>query len=652
MHDDEHKHAAPDPKDLDINVKVGWVKGLNRLYFLYEAYDNYWDFADPGLHNDTFEIVVDGDRSGGPLIPRFRNNADQDECDAHFSMHGVQAQNYHIFTPSEGKDWALAWGCQPWDKELPWANHAQNYHFKPRRDPASTFSSSTSPHSTTPAAKARSAPSNPKLYENKLIGLSWAVIDYDGCTPKTTASGTSGTEHTMYGNATLLREFRLMPLEPQFQKAHRSKMDLQSPRHESPPRRLSGRVRRQDHQLALGLRRRHQFDRTTPPPHLPESRTIRRRPLHRRPRRQSPACQKSGTSPSAKIRSQIDRQNKYSHLTIAAPKNPYPQLKTPVATGKSNPKVSRSKTLHTFDGVGGGRNSSKVPSRMRYSKSMRIASLQPSITITLAALNRLDNLCACTKYCLEALPELASQDPHILHDSWTANTDEILAAKADLVIASVPYRMESLAAILKARLPVLLLAPHSLADIYRDIRLIAAHVDATPEAESLITHMQSTIASTRERSQSRSHTPIVYCEEWGKPMIHSQSWVAELVEAAGGTYLGTPGSHTTPEAIAAADPDILLFAWCGAGNRVPLERVIAQRNWHHLKAVRERRVFCIPDQYLNTPAHTLLQGLACIAATTHPQIHPPHPHLIQAKITEDAASSDLDLFRSSASLQE
>ena len=34
---------------------MGWVKGLNRLYFLYEAYDNYWDFADPGLHNDTLK---------------------------------------------------------------------------------------------------------------------------------------------------------------------------------------------------------------------------------------------------------------------------------------------------------------------------------------------------------------------------------------------------------------------------------------------------------------------------------------------------------------------------------------------------------------------------------------------------------------------
>src|SRR5678815_3418280 len=57
-----------DRKDLDVTVKVGWVKGLNRLYFLYEAYDNFWDFRRADRHNDIFELVVDGDLSGGPLI--------------------------------------------------------------------------------------------------------------------------------------------------------------------------------------------------------------------------------------------------------------------------------------------------------------------------------------------------------------------------------------------------------------------------------------------------------------------------------------------------------------------------------------------------------------------------------------------------------
>src|SRR5690349_5619668 len=122
--DDSKKQPVADPKNLDVKVKVGWVKGMNRLYFLYEAYDNYWDFSLTDLHNDIFEIVVDGDQSGGPLIDRFHPNKDLKPMEAYFSFHGVHAQNYHIFTPAEGKDWALAWGSQPWIKDLPYANAA------------------------------------------------------------------------------------------------------------------------------------------------------------------------------------------------------------------------------------------------------------------------------------------------------------------------------------------------------------------------------------------------------------------------------------------------------------------------------------------------------------------------------------------------
>jgi iron complex transport system substrate-binding protein len=278
---------------------------------------------------------------------------------------------------------------------------------------------------------------------------------------------------------------------------------------------------------------------------------------------------------------------------------------------------------------------------------MRIASLQPSITLTLAALDKLDHLCACTKYCIDAQPALAARNLKILHDSWTANTDEILAAAPDLVIASVPYRMESLAAILKSGLPVLTLAPHNLDDICKDIRLVAAVVNAYGEGEALIARLTSAIEMTRKQSLARTHTPVVYCEEWGKPLIHSQHWVAELVEAAGGRFLGEPGTHTTPEAVAAVDPDVLVFAWCGAGDRVPLEKVIAKRNWYHLRAVRERRVFCIPDEFLNTPGPSLLEGLAGIAAAIHPDLHLPHPRI--TRLSEVEASSDRDPVASSAS---
>jgi iron complex transport system substrate-binding protein len=259
---------------------------------------------------------------------------------------------------------------------------------------------------------------------------------------------------------------------------------------------------------------------------------------------------------------------------------------------------------------------------------MRIASLQPSITLTLEALGSLEALCAHTKYCLEALPGLAMRKLPILADSWTTTTDELTAVNPDLVIASVPYRLESLAAILKAGFPVLALAPHTLADIVQDTRLVARQVDRTEAADRLIESFKQTIEEVASVTASLSK-PTVYCEEWGKPLIHSQPWIAELITAAGGTFVGAPGAQTTAEVVASADPDVLLFAWCGAGDRVPLDRVIAQRQWQPLTAVRNRRVYCIPDEYLNTPAiPSLTTGLIHLASAIHPSPFPTAARLV------------------------
>jgi len=213
---DDDKHRERDRNNLDVRVRVGWVKGLNRLYFLYEAYDNYWDFARPDLHNDTFEVVVDGDLSGGPLIERMRNNANVvDEWDAHFSMHGVHAQNYHIFTPAEGKDWTLVWGCAQWLKELPYANAAYSYNFRPGQPGRLVLEFWITPFDYAGCEGPQRAVES-ILREDKLIGLSWAVLDYDDVNQNKHAFWNLSPKHTMYGNASELLAFRLMPLDPKF----------------------------------------------------------------------------------------------------------------------------------------------------------------------------------------------------------------------------------------------------------------------------------------------------------------------------------------------------------------------------------------------------------------------------------------------------
>jgi iron complex transport system substrate-binding protein len=250
---------------------------------------------------------------------------------------------------------------------------------------------------------------------------------------------------------------------------------------------------------------------------------------------------------------------------------------------------------------------------------MKIIALQPSVTVILDRLGCLDSLAACTKYCLDAVPALRERNLPVVRDSWSTRAEELIPVRADLVIASVPYRQESLAAILKAGRPVLALAPHSLDDIYSDIRLIARLVDAT-RGDAVVAEMQAAIDAVRARTRDLPSRPLVYCEEWGKPLIHSQAWVAKLVEIAGGEFLGTPGATTAPEVVAEADPEVIVAAWCGAGDRVPLEKIVEQRSWEGLRAVRERRVYCVADEFLNTPAPTLIDGLYALAGAIHPEI--------------------------------
>lgn len=265
---------------------------------------------------------------------------------------------------------------------------------------------------------------------------------------------------------------------------------------------------------------------------------------------------------------------------------------------------------------------------------MKIISLQPSVSIVLDYLGRLDSLAACTKYCLDAVPALRERSLPIVHDSWSTKSEELLPVHADLVIASVPYRQESLTAILKSGRPVLALAPHSLADIYQDIRLIASVVQAASCGETVIAEMQSQIRAVMARAESVAARPLVYCEEWGKPLIHSQFWVKELVEAAGGEFVGEPGATTEAETIGAADPDVIIAAWCGAGNRVPLERIVEQRSWQSLHAVQNRRLYCIADELLNMPAPTLIDGLHALASAIHPEIFGPLTNDSDAKSIE------------------
>ena len=205
-----------DPKDFDIRVKVGWVNGLNRLYFHVEMYDDYWDFDDAALGQDIFELVIDGNLSGGPFIKQHNGNKDRVPLkDLHFKGHGAHAQNYHIFTPVENKDAVMIWGNTPWIKEFPHFNVAYAYNFKhgERGKLAMEFWITPFDHA---AVEGFEKSSVTELKENDITGLSWCFLDFDG--EKCESFMNLAHDTKMIYDASYLNTFRLMPLEEKYMK--------------------------------------------------------------------------------------------------------------------------------------------------------------------------------------------------------------------------------------------------------------------------------------------------------------------------------------------------------------------------------------------------------------------------------------------------
>jgi hypothetical protein len=199
--------------DIDVSVRVGWVKGLNRLYFLYEAFDDYWDFSlysdKRGYQNDIFEISLDADRSGGPFI---QNPLIRDPIRSYLRFAGAHAQNYHIFTPPVNRQWCMVWGANPWIGWFPWAHQAYDYGFKPGESGKLVLEFWVTPFDYAPAEGPERAVVS-KLEENETIGLSWAILDFDHGKKDGPGNCNLAHDRNSVSNASPLREFRLMPVE-------------------------------------------------------------------------------------------------------------------------------------------------------------------------------------------------------------------------------------------------------------------------------------------------------------------------------------------------------------------------------------------------------------------------------------------------------
>ncbi|HVS13603.1 MAG TPA: helical backbone metal receptor [Thermoanaerobaculia bacterium] len=215
-------------------------------------------------------------------------------------------------------------------------------------------------------------------------------------------------------------------------------------------------------------------------------------------------------------------------------------------------------------------------------------------------------------------PEVVGALPRVGPD-LAVDVAAVAALEPDLVLASltVPGHERVVEAVERAGLPFLAPEPVDLAGVLASVREIAGALGDPPAGEALVAEMERgwAIATPPERR------PSVLVQWWPRPVIApgGASWVRELVERAGGR---SPLAHEPVKSrplddaeVAALALDAIVLSWCGVEpDKVREDVVYRNPAWQGLAAVRDRRVYRIPEAYLGRPSPRLIEGYRRLCA--------------------------------------
>src|SRR5258707_4947455 len=230
---------------------------------------------------------------------------------------------------------------------------------------------------------------------------------------------------------------------------------------------------------------------------------------------------------------------------------------------------------------------------------MRIVSLAPSATSILCAIGGLRLLVGITKWCCDVaavagLPQVG--------DCWHLEAvADVVKLGPTLVIGSVPYKQGTVGKLLEQPVNFLAMNPRSIEDVYADIRLLGGIARRATQAETLIRKMRSEFAVIARAAKKLKRRVRVYCEAWPNPRISSPPWVAELVKICGGEMIVPAGGKVTDAQMAEARPEVIVLAWAATGGKSDPQQAYKAEAWKDVPAIRERRVFAVRDELLNTP---------------------------------------------------
>lgn len=248
---------------------------------------------------------------------------------------------------------------------------------------------------------------------------------------------------------------------------------------------------------------------------------------------------------------------------------------------------------------------------------MRIVSLTCSNTEILASLGMADALVGVDDHS-DWPPDVVSSLPRLGPD-LQIDLDALEALQPDLVLASltVPGH-ETIIEGLEARgIPHLALDPSSVADICRDIRLIADRAGVPHRASAVVAELERALEPGRTPPSPAA--PRILIQWWPRPVIAPgrESWASEAVRAAGAVHVldheDVKSRPLEDAEVADLAPDAMIISWCGVEpEKYRTDVVYRNPLFRAVPAIVHRRVFCIPEAFLGRPGPRLVHGVRAL----------------------------------------
>lgn len=289
----------------------------------------------------------------------------------------------------------------------------------------------------------------------------------------------------------------------------------------------------------------------------------------------------------------------------------------------------------------------------------RVVTLLPSATEIVAALGAIESLVGITHECdypaqvASRLRVTASRvdgagDPGAVDAQvravvgegvslYTLDEPGIRALRPDLIFtqalcdvcAVVETDVRALASRLSPAPRVVSLSATTLDGVFDDIARAAEAMGLDDEGEELLAGMRARMRAVHDTLKAaRAPRPRVAMIEWTDPVFAGGHWVPEMIRRAGGTdVLASQGDHSrvvTPDAVIAANPDVVLVAPCGYGVERAAEearRLVASPAW---APAEHTAVWALDGNALTSrPGPRLVDGIEVMARIFNPPLFSP-----------------------------